>query len=70
MKKAGRPTLGKTHKVRTTLTLDPGLMDAVKRLLGPQANMSAFLEEAGWREVKRLSKSRPGDIRPTKGNGK
>jgi len=49
--------MGKTNKVRTTLTLDPALLDAVKKHFGERANMSGFFEDAGWREIKRLKKA-------------
>ena len=70
MKKAGRPVMGKTNKARTTLTLDPDLLAAVKKLFGARANMSAFFEQAGWLYFKSLSKRHPGDIATSKRVGK
>jgi hypothetical protein len=48
---AGRKSLG---KVRYTLTLDPKLEKEARKL---DPNFSGFMEEAGWREVKRRKRS-------------
>ena len=58
MSPAGRKSLG---KVRYTLTLDPKLEEEARKL---DANFSGFMEEAGWREVKR--RKRLGHGRDTK----
>lgn len=64
MSPAGRKPEG---KARFTLTLDPRLEVEARKL---DSNFSRFMEIAGWREVKRLSKRHPGAIGPSKGNGK
>lgn len=53
-------------KVRINIALSPALKTAVKKAQGDYSNLSAFLEEAGWRELKRLKKA-PGHFRDTKG---
>ncbi len=58
MSPAGRKSEG---KVRYTLTLDPALEAAALKLT---SNFSRFMNEAGWREVKRLSKRHPADMDP------
>lgn len=64
MNPAGRPSEGKQ---RVYLTLTPAFIKAARKL---DPNLSRFVEAAGWREVKRLSKRHPGAIGPSKGNGK
>lgn len=51
MSPAGRKPEG---KARFTLTLDPRLEVEARKL---DTNFSRFMEEAGWKEVKRRKKS-------------
>ena len=59
MSPAGRKSEGKE---RFTLTLDPRLEEEARKL---SSNFSAFMEEAGWREVKRQKRIR--NVGPKKG---
>lgn len=65
MTPAGRKSEG---KVRYTLTLDPTL-EAAALSMGV-TNFSRFMNEAGWREVRRLSKRHPVDTDPKREAGK
>ena len=51
MTPAGRKPEG---KARFTLTLDPTLEVEARKL---DSNFSRFMENAGWREIKRLKKA-------------
>lgn len=64
MSPGGRPSEG---KVKVNLTLSPEFIKAARKA---DPNLSRFVEFAGWREIKRLSKRHQGDIRPSKGLGK
>ncbi len=52
--KAGRKKMGDKKKIARTITMDADLPIEVAKLT---PNLSGFLNDAGWKEVKRLRKS-------------
>jgi hypothetical protein len=53
--KVGRKPMGEKKKIARTITMDKDLPAAIEKIT---PNVSGFLNDAGWKEVKR--RSRPG----------
>ncbi len=49
---AGRKKMGDKKKIARTITMDADLPAAVEKLT---PNLSGFLNDAGWKEVKRMT---------------